>query len=248
MAKQAGMGDRLFVAGFDISGDIGSLGKIQGGNSPLDVTGIDKSAMERVGGRRDGSIDFTAYFNPAANQGHDRLKLLPTTDVILTYCRGTTLGNPAAALVAKQVNYDGKREDSGALTFDVSAVANGFGLEWGTQLTAGRRVDSAPANGTGVDLGVGSTAFGLQAYLQVFAFVGTSVTIKLQSSSDNGGGDPYSDVAGGAFSTVTGITSERIATSAVQTIEQWLRVVTTGTFSSADFAVMAVRNDSAVSF
>jgi hypothetical protein len=246
--KSSGLGDRLFVAGFDVSGDIGSLGKIQGGNSPLEVTAIDKSAMERVGGRRDGGIDFTAYFNPSANQEHAVFKLLPTADVILSYCRGTTLGNPAAALVAKQINYDGKREDSGAFTWDVSAQANGFGLEWGTQLTAGRRVDSAPTNGTGVDFGVGSTTFGLQAYLQVFAFTGTNVTVKLQSSTDNAVGDPYSDVTGGAFALVTGVTSERIATSAVQTVEQWLRVVTTGTFSSADFAVMVARNDTAVSF
>ncbi len=248
MAKQSGLGDRLYVAGYDLSGDIGSLAKIGGGNTPLEVTAIDKSAVERIGGRRDGGIDFTAYFNPSANQEHDRLSPQAGTDAIVTYFRGTTLGDAAASLVGKQVTYDGKREESGAFTFDVSAQANGFGLEWGRQLTAGRRVDSAPTNGAGVDFGIGSTAFGLQAYLHVFAFTGTSVTVKLQESNDNGGGDPYADVTGGGFTAATGITSQRIATAAGQTVKRWLRVVTTGTFSSADFVVMVNRNDTVTVF
>jgi hypothetical protein len=55
-------------------------------------------------------------------------------------------------------------------------------------------------------------------------------------------------VTGGGFTAATGVTSQRIATSSSQTVERYLRVVTTGTFSSAVFAVTVVRNDTAVSF
>jgi len=244
--KASGPGDALFVAGYDLSGDINSLGRVGGGPSTLDVTGIDKAAFERVGGRRDGGIDFTAYFNPDAGAAHPRLSLLPTTDVILTYCRGTTLGAPAAALVGKQVDYAATRGEDGSLTFAVSAPANGFGIEWGGQHTAGKRTDSTATNGTPVD-GVAGTSFGLQAYLHVFAFTGTSVTVKLQESSDNGA-DAYVDVVGGAFTAATGITSQRIATSAALTVERFLRVVTTGVFSNAVFAVTVVRNQTATAF
>lgn len=247
MAKQAGMGDQLYIAGYDLSGDIGSLGNISGGPAAMEVTAIDKSAFERIGGLRDGRIEFSSFFNDAAGQAHPRLSLLPTTDVILSYGRGTTLGNAGACLNAKQINYDPSRGNDGSLTIAVEAQGNAYGLEWGTQLTAGKRTDGAAANGTSVDFGAASS-FGLQAYLQVFAFTGTSVTVKLQESSDNGVGDAFADVTGGAFTAATGVTSQRIATAGGLAVERYLRVVTTGTFSNAVFAVTVARNDTSVVF
>lgn len=150
MAKTSGLGDNLLVAGYDLSGDIGSLSSISGSVAPLVVTGINKSAFERIGGRRDGAISFMAYFNPASNRAHPRLASLPRTDVMVSYLRGTTLGNAAASLIAKQINYDGTRADDGAFTFAVETQGNAYGLEWGQQLTAGLRTDTAATNGTGV--------------------------------------------------------------------------------------------------
>jgi hypothetical protein len=251
VAKQSGMGDALFVAGVDLSGDTQSLGSIGGGPAVIDVTAINKSAYERIGGRRDGRIEWTSYFNDATGAAHPTLKGLPTTDVHLMYCRGTTLANPGAALVAKQINYDGTRADDGAFTFALQAQANGYGLEWGKQLTAGKRTDTGATSGTGVDFGTGSTTFGAQFYLQVFSFTGTDVTIRVQESSDNGAGDAWANVTGGAFTAVTaGPTTERIATASGQTVERYLRVTTstTGGFSELTFAVLAVRNDTAVVF
>ncbi|MBX9392280.1 hypothetical protein K4749_01365 [Streptomyces sp. TRM72054] len=248
MAKQSGLGDALYAAGYDVSGDINSLGNVGGGPSALVFTGIDKSAFERKGGVRDGRVEFVSYFNPGTDAAHERFSPLPTTDQIVTYCRGTSLGSPAACLVGKQLNYDGTRSDDGSFTFAINAVANGFGLEWGRLLTAGKRTDTTATNGSSVDFGTGSTAFGLQAYLHVFAFTGTSVTVKLQESSDDGAVDPWTDVTGGAFTAATGITSERIQTGRSQTVERYLRVVTTGTFSNAVFAVVVNRNATSTSF
>lgn len=245
--KQSGMGDNLYVGGYNLSGDIGSLGKIGGGPAPLDLTGIDKSAFERRGGLRDGSIEFTSYFNPSIDQAHDRLSDLPTIDVLVSYFRGTALGGQSANLVGKQINYDPSRAADGSLTIGVQALANGFGLEWGTSMTAGRRTDGTAGAGTAVDFGAAS-AFGLQAYLHVFAFTGTSVTVKLQESSDAGGVDTWADVVGGGFAAATGVTSQRIATTSNLAVEQFLRVVTTGTFTNAVFAVSVARNDTEVLF
>ncbi len=247
MPKQSGLGDQLYVGGFDLSGDVGSIGSISGGPALLDMTGINKSAFEREGGVRTGQIEFVSFFNDAVGQAHPVLKALPTTDIIVTYGRGTTLGNPGACEVAKQVNYDPTRGNDGALTLATQALSNGFGVEWGTQLTAGKRTDGSATNGTGVDF-TASSAFGLQAYLQVFAFTGTSVTVKLQESQNDGAGDAYADVTGGAFTAATGVTFQRIATSAVLSVERWLRVVTTGTFSNAVFSVVVVRNQTATAF
>lgn len=250
MGKQGGLGDNFYFGGYDLSGDINSFSRIGGGPALLPSTGIDKSGMERMGGERDGGMDWTAFFNKAAGQAHPRLSSLPTTDVVATYFRGTALGSPAASLVSKQPDYAGTRAQDGSFTFTCQALANGYGMEWGKQLTAGKRTDTAATNGTGVDFSTGSTTFGLQAYLQVFSFTGTDVTIKLQESS-NDGADAYADVVGGGFTQITaGPTTQRIATSAVLTVERYLRVVTvtTGGFSSLVFALMVNRNATATVF
>lgn len=153
MAKQSGLGDAFYLGGYDISSDTSALGEIGGGCAVLDTTGIDKSAMERIGGVRDGRIEWVSHFNPAAAKQHAVLSSLPTTDRTLTYCRGTSLGSPAACLVAKQLNYDVTRADDGRMTIAVRAESNGYGLQWGHQATAGTRTDTAATNGTGFSLG-----------------------------------------------------------------------------------------------
>lgn len=249
MTKTNGLGDNLYVGGYNLSGDIGAIDDLSSPRGTIDSTGIDKLANERLLTTKDGKIDFTAFFNPASSQEHPVLSALPTSDIQVMYARGTTLGNPSACMLAKQTNYDGTRGSDGSFTFKVSSLANGYGLEWGKLLTAGRRTDTTATNGASVDFGTGSTSFGLQAYLQVFSFSGTSVAIKLQESSDNGTGDAFADVTGGAFTSVTsGPQTQRLATSSGQTVERYLRIVTTGTFSSCVFAVMVSRNPVAVMF
>lgn len=252
MAKQTGLGDNLYVGGRDLSGDVGSIASIGGGTSPLEITGIDKSAYERLGGPRGGGLDFTAFLNDAAGQAHPTLAALPTADVIVTYCRGTTLGNAAAAMVSKQIGYDPTRNEDGSLTFKVNAQSNGFGLEWGRQLTAGKRTDTGATNGTPVDFTADQAGFfDAQAYLQVFSFSGTDVTVKIQTSQDNAV-DPYNDRI--AFTQITGgapLTERKtMTTPGSQVMERFVRVITTttGGFSSLTFAVVVVVNSAAVTF
>lgn len=250
MTKQSGLGDNLYVGGVDLSGDTQQLGRVGGGPAAIDVTGIDKSARERIGGLRTGSIEWRTFFNDASGQAHLTLSTLPRTDRVVTYCRGTTLGNAAACCVGKQIGYDATRDDSGELTLGVDVQSNGFGVEWGRLLTAGKRTDTSATNGTAVDFAAAGSN-GLQAYVHVFAFTGTDVTLTIQESSDNAVGDPFAAVVGGAFTQVTSApTSQRVATAAGLTVERYLRVVssTSGGFTSVTFAVVAVRNDTAVVF
>jgi hypothetical protein len=245
MTKQSGLGDALYIAGFDASGDIQQLGAIGGGPALLNMTAINKSAYERQGGLRDGRIEYTAFFNHvAAGTGtHERLSLLPRTDQILTYCRGTTLGDPAASLVSKQISYDPSRGDDGMFTFGVSAQANGYGIEWGRQLTAGMRTDTVATTGASIDTAA-AASFGGQAYLQVAAFTGTDVTVKIQDSADNA---TFADVAGFSFTQITGgaPSAERIALGNTATLRRYLRAttVTTGGFSLLTFAVNVIKNE-----
>lgn len=245
MTKDTGLGDQLYVGGYDLGGDINSLSRIGGGNTPIPMTDITQLAMARTGGQRDGGIDFVSYFDRAANASHDRFSALPRTDVVASYGHGTTLGNACASCVAKQVNYDPQRGQDGSILFNVSLAANAFGLEWGVQLTAGKRTDSTATNGTGVDQVTVSTAFGWQAYLHVFAFSGTSVTVTLQDSADN---VSFANLAGGAFTAATGITTQRLAGGPTDTVRRYVRAITSGTFSNAVFFVQFTRNDVSVVF
>lgn len=245
MAKQSGLGDQLFIGGYDIGADVASIGSLSTSRETLPATGITKSAHERLFGKRDAMAEFVTYFNKATDQQHLALRGLPRTDVQLMYLRGTALGGESFSMVGKQLNYDPSRGDDGALTFAVSAQSNAYGGDWGTQMTAGKRTDTTATNGSSVDF-LAATAFGFQAYLQVFSFTGTSVTVTIEESSDNGVGDAWAAVTGGAFTAATGRTTERIqSSSATLAVERYLRVVTSGTFSSAVFAVSITKNDAA---
>lgn len=246
MAKQTGLGAGFLIGGYDLSGDVGSLSRIASPRAVLDVTPIDKFAFERLLALKDGAIDFLSFFNPST--AHPALSTLPRTDVVATYLhRKSTQGTVTASMVGKQINYDGNREQSGAYTFNINAVANGFGLEWGELLTEGITVHTAADSDASVDDGA-ATAFGLQAYLNLVAFTGTNITVAIQSSSDNGAGDAFANVSGGVFTQLTGVGSERIQTARNAAIERYLRVATTGTFTSATFAVTYVRNEVTVNF
>jgi hypothetical protein len=242
MAKQSGLGDNFYIGGFDLSGDTNSLSAISQPLAALEFTGIDKSAMERQGGIRDGNMQWTSFMNPATAQAHPTLSALPKGDVLTSYFRGTAIGNQAACMVGKQLNYDPNRGDDGALTIGVQASANAYGLDWGIQLTAGKRTDTAATNGSSFDTAA-SASFGWQAYLHVFSFTGTDVTVKLQDSADNSN---WTDITGAAFTQITAApTSQRLqSSSATATVRRYVRAVTvtTGGVTSVTFAVVLTKN------
>ena len=244
MAKSSGLGDNFYVGGFDLSGDTQSL-KISGGHTPLDVTGINKSAHERLGGIRTGQIDIVEFFNKAVGQEHPVLSALPTTDVDLMYMRGTAVGNPVAAMRSKQINYDPTRANDGMLTIAVSGQSNGFGLEWGTQLTAGIRTDTAATNGSVFDNTVAGTN-GCQVYIQVFSRTVTDCTITIQSSAASNMSSPQTEAT---YLTTAANTTTRIVGSNSSVNRYWRAITTTsGGITSISFAVAVMINPIATVF
>lgn len=256
MAKTSGLGVRMAIDGYDVAGDVQSF-TARGGPAVYDMTGIDKSAYERQGGRRDGGMEMTTFLNtgalavatPLVNTGsHYLLRPITLTDRILTAWMPT--GTDAVALVAKQGNYDPTEATDGSLTIALGALANGFGLEWGDQLTAGKVSSAGAGAKASVDF-TAQTAFGAQAYLQVFEFTGTDATVAVQSSSDDGAGDAFADVAGLVFDQITtDPQAQRKETARTATIERYLRVnvTTVGGFASLSFLVMVNKNLTLVNF
>lgn len=244
--KSSGLGAALWVGGYDVGASTNSLSRISGGNTPFIMTDITQSAVAREGGQRTGGMDIVSYWNPDAGASHDVYSPLPTADEIATYAAYTpAIGTWAASCIGKQLNYDGDRAQDGGFLLNVTNESNGYGLQWGRLATPGMRTDTAATAAAAVsplDLGSASPgAFGLVMFVHLKAFTGTSVTIKLQESSDNSG-DAYTDVVGATTAALTSApTAVRIATGSIA-VERYLKVVTTGTFSNAVFAVQVYRH------
>lgn len=239
MAKSGALGMGILVGGVDLSGDVGEINEIGGGPSALTVTGIDKSAPERIGGLIDGRLNYTAYFNDAASAAHPTLSALPTTDVHIANFLASTIGAECACIITKQLGYDGTRAADGMLTFSVAGPANGYGLEWCDLLTAGLRTDTAGTNGTALD-GTAATTTSWAAYAQVTALTGTNVVLTVEDSADN---VSFAAVTSGAFTSVTAAPGyQRIEGAAGATLRRYVRVASSGTFTSATFLVAVTRH------
>lgn len=239
MAKKSGLGGALWVDEFDLSGDTASINEIGGGPNLLDITAINSSGVERIGGNLSGRFSVTSYFNDATGQAHPAWSSLPTVNTIVTYAQGTAVGDAAATIVAKQIGYDATRGADGSLTFQVDGESNDAvdGLSWGLLGTPGQDAATTTENQASIDNGA-SSSNGLRAFLHVSAFSGTNATIAVQESSDDGSGDAFAAVA--TFTSVTGVGAEAI--SVTGSVEQYLRAaVTVDNFTSMTYAVVIAR-------
>lgn len=239
MAKQSGLGDQLFIGGYDIGADINSISGLSTPRTTLPSTGITVSAQERMYGTTNAAGEFVSYFNDADDRVFESLKSLPTADVALMYCRGEGVGNEAFCVVGKQIDYNGNRGDDGSLLFNTSLLSSQFAGDWADQLTAGKDTHASATNGSTFDTGA-SADFGFQAYLQVFSVGSGTVEITLQDSAN---GTDWTDLTDGAFTNATARTAERIQSSSdTATVRRYLRVITEGTFTDAVIAVAINKN------
>lgn len=243
--KSAGMGDQLWIGGNDLGADTNSLSAINGGFPTLPATAITNDAEARFAGPRDGSMTVVSYWNPDAGAAHSVYSALPTTDVICTYAHTQVIGGPSANLVAKQVDYQGARGQDGSFLLTVPMQANGYGMQWAFQATAGKRTDAAATAAAAVSpldqASASPGAFGGVLWVHLFSLGSGSVTIKAQESSDNSG-DAYADVVGATTGALAaGVTAVRVATGLIA-IERYIKIVTTGVFTNAVFAASFVRH------
>lgn len=99
-----------------------------------DVTGVDKSANERILLLADFSVTLNGVANFAANQSHDAFKTVSSTSVsrnIEIDPIGTTTGNPKLPTLCLLTDYQLTRNNTGELTWQVPAsLADGTVPTW----------------------------------------------------------------------------------------------------------------------
>ena len=242
MAKKSGLGQQIFVHGYDLSGDVATIDNAGSPRNLLEITAINASATERLVGLSDGNISVSSWFNDATEQEHAAYSGLVTTDRILTWAFGATRGDVAACLVSKQMNYNGSRGSDGSLSFSIDSQATGVSLDWCETLTTGKETHSSAGSSTSRDDSAATSA-GMVAYLEITDCDSGTPTVTIQQSSDNGSGDAWATVLSfAAVGYASAPTAERVTVSGA--VERYLRITTTGTFSNLDFCVSTRRGTS----
>jgi hypothetical protein len=134
MSKQSGLGwsvcsvDDSAGAVKTIINDVTNL-QFATPRAVQDITGIDKSAMERLLLLADFSITLNVVFNPATGQSHDVFKTVPSTSVARTVT--LTVASKTLANEVLFTDYPLQRSESGELTASVPGVlADGTVPTW----------------------------------------------------------------------------------------------------------------------
>ncbi len=137
MAKQSGLGDYVAVddsggSARDISNDISSY-TINTPQNMYEITGIDKSAVERLVGISDFTLSLNGYFNSASNLSHDVFKVRTGTRTVTIAIGGNTSGKPKLEAEMLVNEYNVERGDDGALTWTASlSLQSGTAAAWST--------------------------------------------------------------------------------------------------------------------
>lgn len=252
MAKQSGLGSSLYVAQYDISGDVGAISTMATPVAEQDVSSIQDPATARIILRRDGTLNYNSFWNTTAGQAEAVLSAISRADTITSVFIGSTVGNAAASMIAKNVTYDLTYGTDGSLGATTDAHGSGYGLEWsggGTgdgMLTTGKQsFATGTVDGTSIDLGTTSTLFGAAAYIHVTTMPSGTATFAIQDSADN---STFADVTGLVFTALTGPGSERKQTAAGATIRRYVRLEGRGTHGTSLVACNFIRYLTAAAF
>ena len=133
MAKESGLGMSVIIddsagSARTISNDITSI-DIATPREEQDITGLDKSARERLLLLADFTVSISGVFNDASNMSHDVFKTVPSTSV----ARTTTTAISGQTLPGElfYTDYALGRSSSGELTWSApGALAGGVVPTW----------------------------------------------------------------------------------------------------------------------
>ena len=112
----------------DISGDIRTVG-LKTPRGVMDITGLDKSGIERLLLLADGEITLGGVFNDGAGKSHDVFKTVPSTSVVRTV--SYSVSGQTLAMEMLFADYSLDRNASGELVWSVTGqLADGAVPTW----------------------------------------------------------------------------------------------------------------------
>ena len=112
----------------DISGDIRTVG-LKTPRGVMDITGLDKSGIERLLLLADGEITLSGVFNDGTDKSHDVFKTVPSTSVVRTV--SYSVSGQTLAMEMLFADYSLDRNASGELVWSVTGqLADGAVPTW----------------------------------------------------------------------------------------------------------------------
>lgn len=231
MAKQSGLGQRLYIEGMDVSGDVGAITGFRVSRATQDVTGLDKSAMERILALADGELGFNLFYDPDSPE-LEYLGDLPTADAQGLWLLGTTRGDPCWAIVGKVPTYDWARSADGALLGTVQLQSAAGVAPEPAELLVAKTTHESATDEDALDGGASSSSGGV-GFLQHFDAASGTVEYDIEDSADN---DTFANLLAFAdVETPYDPIAERVEVAG--TVERYVRASTNGTFTDAVFAM-----------
>lgn len=216
---------RLYVGGYNLSGDARTVGTLENGVAEVDVSGWSEAVRNYLSGGvwMSGIRGLQVLMNDTTGQAYARLKNAGTQEAVSILFGGggePAIPDPAYLIPAIHMNsVAGLDNSAGVLTgdFDVDAGTKGTGTQkpFGVVLHPQTSLNTA-TNGASHDNGA-ATAAGWSANVHVVAAAGGACVLRLQHSTD--------DSAWSTLATFTAngqsVTSEHI--SATGTVNRYVR-------------------------
>lgn len=218
MAQVHGVNTQVFFKQFNLTSHFRDF-TVERGSDVADSSAFGDSSKEYFAGLRDGTISLGGLFDGAADAVDEEIAavLAAATAPILSIVPGGTgtIGNRGMSAQAHATSYGVNGSIGDMVSVSAEFQATG-GIDNGVVLH-GNTAETGTVNGTSVDNGAASTN-GYAAYLHVIAANVTTVTIKVQHSTDNA---IWADLA--TFTAVTGLTSERL--TGTGTVNRYVRFI-----------------------
>jgi hypothetical protein len=198
-----------------------------------ETTTFGNAAKTYIAGLQDATLSLAGLFDGGTDAVDEVLSAALGGSAIFSIvpAGAGTIGNRASLAEAFATSYGVSAAVGDAVSISAEAQVSG-GLIPGVVLA--NLVARTAAGQTAALDNAASTAGGVKAFLHLTAFSGTDVTIKIQESADN---STWADLI--TFTQATGATSEVAA--ATGTIDRYLRVDISGTFTTVTFAVTLAR-------
>lgn len=230
---------RVFLGNLDLSGY--SKGASSDWPSDmLDVTTLADTAFRFIPGQDTSTWSFDMVLD-VATTSNGQVDVLnnwkASTELPITFCpAGTTAGSLAELVAGLETSYSTTSAPNAAVMASAAAQTNGF-TDFGIILDPSTGV-TADGSSTSIDNTAASSNGGV-AHLHVTAFSGlTSDAIIVEHSTNNSAWATL-----GTFTTVTGVTNQRLVIAAGTTVNRYLRVTddVTGTGTCTRLVAFARR-------
>ena len=236
MAYSHGSDAAIHVNGYNLGPFLNSVTPAATADT-AEVSTFGDNAKEYIGGLVDATVSAEGFFSGATGESDAILNAALGVSGTLwsVFPQGDTLGNIGYGMSCIHTTYDAPANMTDAVRVSVSAQVSG-GRERGKSHHA-LSAETAAGNSATIDNGA-SSALGGVSYVHVTAFSGTSITPKIQHSTDD---SVWADLITHAAVSAANSKERKTTAALTTTVNRYTRGAWTGTFTTETFSLLFSR-------